>query len=78
MAVDWIRVGEMEDTHTPFGDRNDRTCYDELDDKRWGNEGKRGIEDNFWVFALATGSIMLRILRWGTLGEKYFQGQKKQ
>ena len=46
----WIgfRVGEMEDTHTLFGDSNDRTCYDELDDKRWGNEGKRGIGIASW------------------------------
>ena len=27
MVVNWLRVGEMEDTYTHFGDRNDRTCF---------------------------------------------------
>lgn len=42
MVVDWIRVEEMENKYTPFGDRNDRTCYNELDVEGDG-ERERGI-----------------------------------
>lgn len=36
MVVAGIRVGKMENKCDHFGDGNDRTCYDGLDEKRRG------------------------------------------
>lgn len=36
MVVDGIRVEGMQNKCNHFGDRNDRTCYDGLDEKERG------------------------------------------
>lgn len=46
MVVAGIRVGKMENRCDHFGDRNDRTCYDGLDEKGRGVREERNSNHN--------------------------------
>lgn len=43
MVVDWFRLEEMQNKYINFGDRNDRSCYDRLDEKGGRVREKEGF-----------------------------------